>query len=177
MRGFWHIQVLTRDGKPRIDYRGQNMIHDLGKQLFLNCLFENAIARPTIYHIGLDRRVTPNKADTIINAASYEQPVQVATGYVLRGELDPDTAGRWEVALNGTTSIYEATSLLASGTWSNAPADMQANRNVFLVANGVETPADVTGVLVSTMAFEAPITVLTGETFKAQYILDFEGTT
>ena len=123
--------------------------------------------------IGLDMRTVLYEPDTITAPEAYEED---GTDYSVvpgvkdgagRQIVDPMNSANWTIAQDATTGDYQATS--AQVTFTAGAADWQANRNAFLVAftGSVGTPANE--VLLSSVAFDNPITLGNGQSLSLQY--------
>ena len=134
------------------------------------------VIRTHNFCIGLDNRTTIYENDTTAAAEAYEED---GTGYY-RELVDPDDATNtfWTVQQDSDTGDYEA--LSDEVTFSATAADWQPNYNAFLVAGLCDTEGTDTylhsaaadwsnDVLISSVAFDDPITVGNGQNLGVSF--------
>jgi len=136
------------------------------------------IIRTHNFGIGLDARPSLAEADTTATCEAYEED---GTDYY-RYVMDP-LESKWTIAQNATSLDYEATSTQV--TWTAGAADWQTNKNGFLVMGLADTDAtstrDITDsgvagtdwsndILLSSVAFDDPISLGNGQTLPLQVV-------
>ena len=134
------------------------------------------VIRPINFCIGLDARTSLFENDTVAAAESYEED---GTDYY-RELVDPIDATNtfWTVQQDTDTGDYEA--LSDEVTFTAGGTNWQANRNAFLVAGLCDTDATSTSlhsvaanwshdVLISSVAFDEPITVGNGQNLGVSF--------
>ena len=137
------------------------------------------VIRPINFCIALDRRTALAETDTVSSVEAYEEDSDT----YFREVVDPIDATNtfWTVAQDEDTGDYQATSDQVSFT-AVAETDWNANRNAALIAGLCDTDTIEThlrstytqwsnDVLISSVAFDDPITVGSGQSLGVQFRL------
>lgn len=132
-----------------------NILHDEGEQYILACAFDtDTDTAPANLYFGLDARVTPAEADTLVSLSGEpsgsgyaRQPVSTSTGFTLSQD-----AGDYQAA--SSTVTFTA----SGGDWTAV-----LNRFLGDVVSGTA------GRLIATLALDASRTITDGSSLNTNY--------
>jgi len=137
----------VRDGK--VIYREEmkrNVLHYLGENFVLGCLFTGGTV-PSTYYLGLDARTTINSSDTMDDLVN--EPF--INGYVRQAVSNG--SGFSISVVNG---VHRASSSIV--TFSASGGNWGPVTNIFLA-----TTPNTSGVLISSAVLTSPVTVVSGD--------------